>query len=93
MDIGRVTLVVCLTVLIVVGINAAFYVYLRKGNEAGQIELLQRAARRARQPWENEDQALQELSKRVAALQREGDPAGDPQDRDAGEIHENDHAR
>jgi hypothetical protein len=37
---------------------------------------LKRAAGRARQPWVHEDEALKELSKRVAELKR-GEGAGD----------------
>lgn len=76
MDISKVALVVCLTLFIVVGINAALYVSLRRGNEAGQIELFRRAAQRAREPWKDEDEALQELSRRVAGLQQ-ARPAGE----------------
>jgi hypothetical protein len=70
MDLSKVTLVICLTLFIVVGVNAALYVSLRRGNEAGQIELFRRAAQRAREPWKEEDEALQELSRRVASLQQ-----------------------
>jgi hypothetical protein len=68
MDFSQVALVICLTLIIVVGVNAALYVSLRRGNEAGQIELFRRAAQRAREPWKEEDEALQELSRRVALL-------------------------
>lgn len=68
MDIDRVVLVVCLTVFIVVGLNASIYAFLRRGSGAAQIDLFRKAAGRARQPWITEDQALQELSDRVTAL-------------------------
>lgn len=68
MDIEKAGLVICLTVFIVVGINAALLASLRRGNEASQVDLLRRAAGRARQPWAKEDEALQELSRRVAGL-------------------------
>lgn len=61
-------LVLCLTLLLVVGLNAAIYASLRGGGTQTQIDLFRRAAHRARQPWKDEDEALQELSKRVAAL-------------------------
>jgi hypothetical protein len=80
MDAGRVFLVVCLTLIIVIGFNAALFVALRRGNEASQIELFKRAASRAREPWAQEDEALRELSKRVAELKRgtpdEASPVG-----------------
>lgn len=68
MDTGNVPLVLCLTLVVVIGINAALYVSLRGGSTAGQIELFRRAAQRARQPWKDEEDALEELSKRVAIL-------------------------
>lgn len=61
-------LVLCLTLFLVVGINAAIYASLRGGGTQTQIDLFRRAAQRARQPWKDEDEALQELSRRVAAL-------------------------
>lgn len=63
-----VLLVICLTVVIVVGVNGALLVALRRGREAGQIDLLRRAAHRARNPWQPEDENLRELSERVEAL-------------------------
>jgi hypothetical protein len=57
-----------LTLFLVVGLNAAIYAALRGGGTQTQIELFRRAAQRARQPWKDEDEALQELSKRVAVL-------------------------
>ncbi len=61
-------LVICLTVVIVVGVNGALLAALRRGNEAGQINMLRNTARRARAPWGSEDEGLKELSQRVAAL-------------------------
>jgi hypothetical protein len=68
METDNVLLVVCLTLFLVIGINAALYVSLRGGGTQTQIDLFRRAAQRARQPWKEEDEALHELSKRVAAL-------------------------
>ena len=68
MDYGKAALVICLTIFIVIGINAAIYASLRRGNTIGQIELLRKAAGRVSHPWENEDKALQELSRRVGEL-------------------------
>jgi hypothetical protein len=55
---------------VVAALNAMIFAALRRGNEAGQIELFKRAVRRSRQPWETEDDALIELSKRVEELKR-----------------------
>lgn len=68
MESDNILLVICLTLFLVVGLNAAIYAALRGGGTQTQIELFRRAAQRARQPWKDEDEALQELSKRVAAL-------------------------
>ncbi|UCH59194.1 MAG: hypothetical protein JSV61_13370 [Anaerolineales bacterium] len=72
MDPGKAGLVICLTLFIVIGINAAIYASIRRGNTVGQIELLRKAAKRARNPWEDEDEALKELSKRVSELRKDG---------------------
>ncbi len=72
METDKVLIVVCLTLFLVVGINAAIYVSLRGGGTQSQIDLFRRAAQRARQPWKDEDEALEELSKRVAALKEKG---------------------
>lgn len=66
----RATLVICLTVTIVIFINLIIFSLLRRGpgSSLSQIELLRRAAKRARSPWQEEDDALSELSRRVAAL-------------------------
>jgi cell division protein FtsB len=68
MESDNILLVICLTLFLVVGLNAAIFVSLRGGGTQTQIELFRRAAQRARQPWKDEDEALQELSRRVAAL-------------------------
>jgi hypothetical protein len=68
MDPNRIILVVCVTLFIVVGINAAIYVSLTRKNTVGQIELLRRAAHRARDPWGPENTDLQELSRLVSEL-------------------------
>lgn len=73
MDYGKVTLVVCLTLFIVIGINAAIYAALTRGKEVGQIELFRRAAQRARRPWASEDDELDELARRVKTLKHKGD--------------------
>ena len=73
MDTTKILLVVCITLAAVAILNAAIFAVLRRGNEAGQIDLLQRAVRRSRQPWQSEDDALNELSKRVEDLKRKDD--------------------
>lgn len=68
MDLDRATLVVCLTVAAVIAFNVMIYLSLRRGNEITTIDLMRKAARRARTPWKDEDDALQELSELVSDL-------------------------
>lgn len=68
----RASLVICLTVVAVIFINVGIFSLFRRGpgNSAGQVEMLRRAAHRARQPWQEEDDNLKELSRQVAALKQ-----------------------
>lgn len=68
MDLDRATLVVCLTVAAVIAFNVMIYLSLRRGDEVTTIDLMRKAARRARNPWKDEDDALQELSDLVSGL-------------------------
>lgn len=67
-DLEKLLLVICLTVLIVAGLNALAYAALRRGDEANLVNLTRKAAQRARNPWQDEEQALQELSRLVTGL-------------------------
>jgi hypothetical protein len=86
MNTDNITLVICITLFMVVGINAALYVAFRRGKEASLIELTRRAVQSMRDPWKDEDKALQELSKLVAKFKEEiptkpgKDASGDRQD-------------
>jgi hypothetical protein len=80
MDTDRALLVVCITIFAVILLNVAIYVSVTRGKSnstVGQIELLRRAARTARSPWEKENQDLQELSRRVADLKQEPKTPGE----------------
>ena len=68
MDTSKLIPIMCLALFIAVGVNAAIYAALRRGKEAGQIDLLRRAVGRARRPWGEEEDNLKELSQRVADL-------------------------
>ncbi|MEX2162596.1 MAG: hypothetical protein WD751_11895 [Anaerolineales bacterium] len=74
---GNVILVICLTALIGLGVPAMLYAGLRRRGTIGQIELMRRAGKQARQPWQQEDASLEELSKRVENLRKK---AGAPKD-------------
>jgi hypothetical protein len=69
MDLDRAFLVVCLTVAVVIAINVMIFLSLRRGNEVTTIDLMRKAARRARNPWKDEDEALKELANLVSDLQ------------------------
>lgn len=55
-------------VLLVVGINGALFLLMRKGKPNQHIRMWQAAASRARKPWEEEDRQLEELSSLVKQL-------------------------
>lgn len=69
MDLDRAFLVIILTVGAVILFNVIIYLSARRGNEVNTINLMRKAARRARNPWQDEDDALKELSEIVAGLQ------------------------
>ncbi|MEX1246849.1 MAG: hypothetical protein WEA61_00065 [Anaerolineales bacterium] len=70
---GNILLVICLTALIGLGVPAMLYAGLRRRNQIGQIELIRRAGKQARQPWQQEEESLAELSKRVESLRTKTD--------------------
>lgn len=78
MDMQKAGLVICLTVFIVIGVNAAILAGLRRYNQIGQIELLKRAANRSRAPWQSEDADLAELNKIVKQLKDEHEHKSPP---------------
>jgi hypothetical protein len=65
MDLDRAFLVVCITVFAVVAINVGIYLSVRRGDDVNTINMFRKAARRARDPWKDEDDALTELSNLV----------------------------
>lgn len=75
MDLDRAFLVICLTVGAVILFNVMIYLSLRRGNEVTTVDLMRNAARRARNPWKDEDDALQELSDIVASLRSDSENA------------------
>ena len=79
MDPNRAFIVICLTLAAVTLVNLAIFSALRRGrsNDLSQIDLARRAMRSINQPWKNEDDALKELARRVAALKPKSDEGGD----------------
>jgi hypothetical protein len=68
MDYSKLILVFFITLILVVGVNAIIYVMLRRINAVGEIDMFRRAANRVRRPWGQEDDDLEELSRRVRAF-------------------------
>jgi hypothetical protein len=68
MDAGRAAIVICVTLFLVIGINAAIYVAFVRKNSVSQIEMMRKAAERARDPWQSENEDLKELSRLVKQL-------------------------
>ncbi|MBE0408640.1 MAG: hypothetical protein IBX69_02785 [Anaerolineales bacterium] len=68
MDYGKLMLVFLITIVLVVGVNGLIYVMLRRVNAIGEIELFRKAIKRAKKPWAQEDDALEELARRVEAF-------------------------
>lgn len=80
-DTGRAFLVVVLTILGVVVINVSIYYMVRGRGTIQQIEMLRKATKQVRNPWELEDQALDELSTLVKSLKKESDqPVSNPEE-------------
>ncbi len=81
MDYAKATLIISVTLILVVGFNFAIYAAVkRRKMEGGEIDLIRRATRRARNPWQEEDNNLETLANQVAALQENRstqDPAAD----------------
>jgi hypothetical protein len=70
-DTGRALLVIILTLLGVILINVAIYYSVKGKGTIGQIKMMQKAAKQARNPWKVEDKALAELSDLVKKLKKE----------------------
>ena len=73
MDLDKATIVICLTLFIVIGTNAAIYASFRRGNTKSTLDMLRRTATRIRNPWQVEDEALRELSDLASKLRTDKD--------------------
>lgn len=72
MNPGQLIFLFCLVAFIVIGINAFLYVTLKQKSTITQVDLLRKAADRARDPWGEENANLAELSARIADLREQG---------------------
>ena len=70
MDTSKAWMVICITVFLVVGINAWIYAAVSRRGSIGQIELLRRATQRAKDPWQSENNDLAELSRLVKDISK-----------------------
>jgi hypothetical protein len=82
MDPVKAGIVILITLVVIVIMNLAIYVYARRGRHGlpHEIEMLKRAANRARNPWGKEDAMLEELSRLTEALKDQ--PADSQEDLD-----------
>lgn len=73
----RVIVALCLVIALVIGINAALFYSLRNTRTTRYIQLWQKAAKKARDPWKQEDEALQKLSELVTQFKEEQESSDD----------------
>lgn len=67
----RAILIICLTLFFAVGILGVLYAGARRNAMAGQIEAAKKIFKDARNPWKSEDEEMEELAKKVEALQKD----------------------
>lgn len=70
---GSLYLVLCIVLILGLGLPISMYLAGRRGKSIEQIELLKRAANRARSPWKSEDDDLEELARKVKEIQAKGE--------------------
>jgi hypothetical protein len=75
MDITNALVIVGIALVLVILFNVGIYASIKgkDGNKPGTVDLLRNAFNKAKNPWEDEDTALKELSEIVAKLQNEPD--------------------
>lgn len=87
MDLDKAILVIFLTIAAVVVFNVMIYLSVRRGDEVTTIDLMRKAARRARNPWKDEDDALQELSDLVSHYKSNSqEPTAEDEQQNGGEL-------
>ena len=68
---NRVLLALLIVVILVIGINGFLFYRLKGGQTRQHIRMWQKAAGRARNPWQAEDEQLSELADLVARTENE----------------------
>ncbi len=81
MEVDRGVLILCVIIGVVILFNVSLVYSLLSGGARQQLDLLSRAAHRARSPWQAEDQALDELRAAVDQLETQRQEAKDSGDR------------
>lgn len=66
-------LILCLVLILGLGFPISLLLAARRGEDVQEISLYKKAAKRARNIWGDEDQDLEELSKRVENLKDKPD--------------------
>ncbi len=77
MELDRGVLILCVIIGAVILFNVSLIYSLMSGGARQQLDLLSRAARRARSPWQAEDRALDELRAAVDRLETQRRDAED----------------
>jgi hypothetical protein len=72
--------VICLAIAIVVAVNGGLVLAVRRGGTQRQVEMLRRAAKAARNPWDDQEKKMSELRERVAQLEAESGSTSEPND-------------
>lgn len=75
----KVIIALIIVIVLVVGVNGFLVVALRSGRDSKQIQMWQKAARVVRDPWQNENNDLSELSRLVSNLKTSGENSEDTQ--------------
>lgn len=67
---GKAFFAIILVILLVIGVNGALYLLMRRGKSNQTIQMWQRAAKSARNPWQEEKDQLEELSRLVKDMRQ-----------------------
>jgi hypothetical protein len=71
MDVQKALLVIGITLFVVILFNIGIYLRVKgRRVQSGEIDLLKKAFKKARDPWGDEKSNLEALSKKVAELQQ-----------------------
>lgn len=83
MDISRATWVICITIVVVIILNAGIFLAFSKRKPDSYSSAFGKATREMRNPWQREDERLAELSQRIADL-RNSAPSDKDTDAESG---------